>query len=253
MNPESLGFKDHFSRQAADYAKFRPQYPRALFEFIATEAPNDDLVVDCATGNGQAALGLAEFFRQVIALDASVKQIESAQPHDRVQYRVAAAEATGLPDDSCDAVTVAQALHWFDLDSFYAEVTRILKRGGVVAVWAYNYLRVSPEIDAVLRRFHDEIVGPFWPPERKLVGHGYRDLPFPFAEIVAPDLWIETKWTIQHLLGYLSTWSATQRYQAEKGQDPLGLIENELVALWGDVEAERLGIWPLVVRLGRTS
>ena len=253
MNPESLGFKDHFSQRAADYAKFRPQYPRALFEFVAAKAPDQDLAVDCATGNGQAALGLSEFFRQVVALDASAKQIASAQPDDRVQYRVATAESTGLPDDSCDAVTVAQALHWFDLDAFYAEAKRILKRGGVLAVWAYNYLRVSPDIDAVLRRFHDEIVGPFWPPERKLVGHGYRDLPFPFEEIAVPELWIETRWTVAHLLGYLHTWSAAQRYQAEKGRDPLALIENELVALWGDPEAERLGVWPLVVRLGRAS
>ena len=253
MNPESLGFKDHFSQRAADYAKFRPQYPRALFEFVAAKAPDQDLAVDCATGNGQAALGLSEFFRQVVALDASAKQIASAQPDDRVQYRVATAESTGLPDDSCDAVTVAQALHWFDLDSFYAEAKRILKRGGVLAVWAYNYLRVSPDIDAVLRRFHDEIVGPFWPPERKLVGHGYRDLPFPFEEIAVPELLIETRWTVAHLLGYLHTWSAAQRYQAEKGRDPLALIENELVALWGDPEAERLGVWPLVVRLGRAS
>lgn len=253
MNSDSLGFKDHFSRQAADYAKFRPQYPRALFAWIAAQAANHELAVDCATGSGQAAVGLTEFFRQVIALDASTKQIQSAQPHPRVEYRVATAEATGLPDNSCDAVTVAQALHWFELELFYAEMNRVLKPGGVLAVWAYNYLRLSPEVDAVLRRYHDEIVGPFWPPERKLVGHGYRDLPFPFEEISAPDFWIETTWTVAHLLGYLRTWSATQRYEAEKGSDPLALIENDLIARWGDPKAERLGVWPLVVRLGRAS
>jgi SAM-dependent methyltransferase len=211
------------------------------------------MAVDCATGNGQAALGLAEFFRQVIGLDASANQIESAQPNDRVQYRVAPAEATDLPENSSDAVTVAQALHWFDLESFYAEAKRILKPGGVLAVWAYNYLRVSPEIDAVLRRYHDEIVGPFWPPERKIVGRGYRDLPFPFEEVAAPDLWIETRWTLKHLLGYLSTWSATQRYRATKNEDPLALVENDLAVLWGNPEAERVGVWPLVVRLGHVS
>jgi SAM-dependent methyltransferase len=253
VNPESSGFKDHFSRQSADYAKFRPQYPRELFQWIAAQAPDDQLAVDCATGNGQAALGLAEFFRRVIGLDASAKQIESAQPDDRVEYRVAPAETTGLPESYCDVVTVAQALHWFDLDKFYAEAKRILKPDGVLAVWAYNYLRISPEIDAVLHRYHDEIVGPFWPPERKIVGRGYRDLPFPFAEIAAPDLCIETRWTLAHLLGYLSTWSATQRYRAEKGQDPLTLIENDLVALWGNAETERSGVWPLVVRLGHSS
>ena len=154
-----MSFKDHFSRQATDYAKFRPQYPHALFEFIAAQAPNDELALDCATGNGQAAVALAEFFREVIGVDASAAQIESAQPNDRVEYRVAPAEATGLPSNSCDAMTVAQALHWFDLETFYAEAQRVLKPGGVLAVWAYNYLRVTPEVGAILRHFHDEVVG----------------------------------------------------------------------------------------------
>ena len=158
-----MSFKDHFSQQATDYARFRPQYPRALFEFIAANSPNEELALDCATGSGQAAVALTEFFKRVIAIDASAQQIANAQPNERVKYRVAPAEASGLCASSCDTITVGQALHWFRLDDFYAEAKRVLKPGGLLAAWTYDHLRISPEVDAVVRRYHDDIVGPFWP------------------------------------------------------------------------------------------
>lgn len=247
-----MSFKDHFSGQAADYAKFRPHYPRALFEFIVGQAPNDERALDCATGNGQAAVALAEFFHAVIGIDASAAQIASAQPNDRVEYRVAPAEATGLAPNSCDAIAVAQALHWFDLGAFYSEARRVLRPGGVLAVWAYNYLRVSTEVEAVLRHFHDEVVGPYWPAERLMVGRGYLDLLFPFEEIAIPPFQIDVQWTLEHLLGYLRTWSATHRFMAAQGNDPVEVIAEELKMAWGQTR-ERLAVWPLVVRIGRKS
>lgn len=247
-----MGFKDHFSKQAADYAKFRPRYPRALLEFIAARAPNDESALDVATGNGQAAVALADFFRRVIAIDASASQVASAQPNDRVKYRVAAAEATGLEADSCDAITVAQALHWFDLAAFYREAHRVLRPGGVLAIWAYQHLRVAPEVDAVVWRFYSGIVGLYWPPERRLVEAGYRELPFPFEEVETPAFQIEERWSCEHLLGYLRTWSATQRFVQEQGRDPLEEIASDLAKAWGD-EVERLVVWPLSTRIGRTA
>ena len=246
-----MSFKDHFSRQATDYARFRPQYPHALFRFIAVTAPNDQLALDCATGNGQAAVALAEFFQKVIALDASGEQIARAQPNEQVEYRVAPAESTGLPAHSVAAITVAQALHWFELEAFYAEARRVLQPHGVLAVWAYNYLLLSPEVDPLVRRFHDEIVGPFWPPERKLVGRGYRELPFPFDEIETPAFQIEVRWSLAHLLGYLRTWSATQRFLAAQERDPVELVESDLEQAWGNPAEDKLAVWPLTVRLGR--
>jgi len=246
-----VSFKDHFSRQATDYAQFRPRYPRALFQHIASVSPNRELALDCATGTGQAAVALAEFFEKVIALDASANQIASARGHARVQYRIASAEATGLTTHSCDAITVAQALHWFELDGFYAEARRILKPDGVLAVWAYNELQISPEVDLVVRRFHDAVVGAYWPAERKLVGRGYLDLPFPFTEIETPPFQIEVYWSLEQLLGYLRTWSATQRFIAANGHDPVELIEGDLAQAWGDAAQERSAIWPLTMRVGR--
>ncbi|HEY1582113.1 MAG TPA: class I SAM-dependent methyltransferase [Chthoniobacterales bacterium] len=247
-----MSFKDHFSRQASDYAKFRPQYPRALFAFIAAHAPNDRQALDCATGNGQAAIAFAEFFQRVTAVDASASQIENAQPNERVEYRVAPAEATELATDSVDAITVAQALHWFNLERFYAEARRLLKPGGVLAIWAYNYLRLAPEVEKVLRHFHDDVVGAYWPPERKMVGRPYLELPFPFKEIVAPPFQIEVHWTLEHLLGYLRTWSATHRYRAAKGTDPVDLIAKDFARAWpGDPKEPRLVSWPLTTRIGR--
>lgn len=248
---EGMSFKDHFSRQAIEYARFRPRYPRALFDFIAAAAPNDERALDAATGNGQAATALAAHFEKVIALDASAGQLARAQPNDRVEYRVALAEATGLSARSFDALTVAQALHWLDLDLFYAEARRLLQPRGVLAVWAYNDLRIARAVDAIVKHFHDDVVGPFWPPERKIVGRGYLALPFPFHEIETPPFEIEVQWSLEQLLGYLRTWSATERFRAAGRDDPVAALTPDLTKAWGNPSDVKRAIWPLTVRVGR--
>lgn len=247
-----MSFKDHFSGHAADYSRFRPDYPAELFAWLAAQTPARERAWDCATGSGQAACGLAPHFAEVIATDASAPQVENARPCRGVRYAVASAEASGLVDATIDLITVAQALHWFDLPRFYAEVSRVLRPGGVIAVWTYNLFRLDPAIDALVDRFYSETVGDYWPFERRLVEGGYRDLPFPFAAVEpVPEFRMQSAWSLDHLTGYLGTWSAVRRYREAKGVDPVAELRPALAAVWGDAERERAVQWPLALRVGR--
>ena len=241
-------FKDHFSKQAAEYAKFRPRYPKELFRWLASVAPSNEIAWDCATGSGQAAVELADVFARVIATDASEKQIANAEKHPRVEYRVATAENSGLESQSIDLITVAQALHWFDLEKFYSEVRRVLKPRGVIAATAYKLATVSPAIDSLVNHYYSDVVGTYWPSERVLV-EKFEDLPFAFAEIETPAFEMTAEWSVEQLLGYLRTWSATQRFMAAEKRDPLNEVEAELRAVWG--EKEQRVIWPLTLKVGQ--
>jgi SAM-dependent methyltransferase len=247
MNRE---FKDHFSGHAADYATYRPSYPRELFAYLGSVSPSRERVWDCATGNGQAARGLTEFFHEIIATDASEKQIASAGQQARVRYRLALAEQSGLAPASVDLVTVAQALHWLNLGAFYAEAKRVLKPNGILAVWCYNLFHVAPEIDALLEKYYRETVGPFWDFERKLVETGYGTIEFPFAELSAPNFRMQAEWTLDHLLGYVRTWSATKAFIAAHGSDPVCPLGADILPFWGNPASARVITWPLHMRVG---
>ncbi|HXX41761.1 MAG TPA: class I SAM-dependent methyltransferase [Chthoniobacterales bacterium] len=247
-----MQFKDHFSTQAADYAKFRPRYPALMFKYLGEIAPERKLAWDCATGNGQAAVELANVFDRVIATDASEKQIANAERHKHVDYRIAPAENSGLDSYSVDLVMVAQALHWFDLDRFYPEVNRVLQQSGVFAASAYRFFQITPEIDRIVNhRYYREIVGPHWPAERTSI-EKFEEIPFPlsFSEMETPPFEMTLQWNLQHLLGYLSTWSATQRFIAANKRNPLDEIERELRVAWGDTKRLRRIVWPLTLRAG---
>ena len=250
----SQPFHDHFSGVANRYADFRPHYPVALFDHLATLVSQSSVVWDCACGNGQATLDLATRFDKVIATDASKEQIASAPAHPKVEYRIAPAEHGGLPDKSIGLVTVAQALHWFDFDHFYAEVKRVLIPDGVVAVWAYGINTVEgDEVNQLVQDFYANTVGPYWPPERKLVEEDYRTIPFPFAEMASPTFRMEERWTLDQLLGYFSTWSATSRYVKATGKNPLEPLTASLKPIWGDANLPRRITWPLSARIGRRN
>ncbi|AXI02013.1 class I SAM-dependent methyltransferase [Aquirhabdus parva] len=244
-------FKDHFSSLANAYATFRPDYPNALFTWLSSLCVEHELAWDCATGNGQAAKHLAQYFTQVAATDASVDQITQATGPANVQFSVAPAEHTNLPDQSVDLLVVAQAVHWFDFDAFYAEAKRVLKPQGVIALITYAHHRVDETIDVPSLHYYHDIIGNYWPPERKWVENLYRDLPFPFEEISAPTFKLEAEWSLPHFIGYQATWSATKQYMASTGHNPIPELEATLRPLWGKPETLRKIEWPIALRVGR--
>jgi SAM-dependent methyltransferase len=245
------GFADHFSSVAPAYASWRPHYPDSLFAWLGGLPARRELAWDCGAGSGQATLALTPFFRRVVATDASAAQLAAAPTHPRVEYRVTPAEASGLEAGSVDLVTVAQALHWFTLTAFYDEVDRVLAPGGVLAVWTYASPRLRDTgLQRCLERFYTDIVGPYWPPERRHVEDGYRTLPFPFVELPVPEFKMTASWTLEQLLGFVGTWSATARFRELQGRDPVVQLRAELAAHWGPAGAEDLIEWPLSLRVG---
>lgn len=244
-------FRDHFSPVANHYFNNRPTYPPALFDWLANRCKTQDLAWDCATGNGQAACELGRMFKHVVATDASSAQVDLGMPHPHVRYRVAPAEHSGLDANSVDLLVVAQALHWFDLESFHAEARRVLKSSGILAILSYGVLHVEGEtVNALIQQFYHNHIGPYWPPERRHVENGYRDLPFPFHPIAAPPFVMKTQWNMQQLLGYFRSWSATNRYIKATGIDPVTALETRLHPCWGCPTQPRIVEWPLALQAG---
>ncbi len=246
-----MHFKDHFSAHAGLYREARPHYPDALFDWLAAQAPARGLACDAGCGNGQASVALAARFGHVHATDPSATQIAAAEPRANIDYRVEPAEACSLADASADLVTVAQALHWFDQTRFHAEVRRVLKPHGVFAAWTYADCSVDPAVDAAKNRLYVDLTGPYWPPERVHVEGGYRDLPFPYTPIAAPPFEMGAHWDLMQFLAYLRSWSATQRYLREQGEDPVALVEPELRWVWRDPARRREVRWRFHLRCGR--
>jgi SAM-dependent methyltransferase len=248
-----MNFEDHFSIQSGQYAQFRPTYPDELYAYLVSIAPSNLLAWDCGTGNGQAAIGLARHYERVFATDASADQIARAYPHARVEYHVADAEHVGLEAESADLVTVAQAVHWFDFDKFYAEVKRVLKPNGVLAVWTYHLPSISPQIDKLLLGFYSEVLAGFWPERIRYVDERYSTLPFPFDEIHPPSIAMESRWDLSQFTGFLDSWSGTQRYIKQNGDHPLKIIWDDLASNWKDEKEKRLVRCPMYFRIGRNT
>jgi SAM-dependent methyltransferase len=244
-------FKDHFSTRSADYAAYRPTYPSALVDTLADLSPATDTALDVGCGTGQLSVLLAERFSRVIATDASAQQVGQGTPHERVEYRTAPAEASGLPDGSVDCLTAAQAAHWFDLPTFYAEARRVLKPGGVLALIAYGIMQVDAATDPVIQHFYWKVIGPYWPPERRHVEEGYRSFDFPFEELAPPPLAIKIAWCRDDLLGYVGTWSAVRGAERELGSAPVDEFRRALETVWPDAEERRPVRFPISMRLGR--
>lgn len=248
-----MSFEDHFSQRAQEYARYRPSYPPELFAYLASLCSHHQLAWDCGTGNGQAALGLTGQFDRIVATDASAEQLAHAFPHARIEYRAAPAEDVNLDSGSVDLVTAALAVHWFHFEPFYREVTRVARAGGILAVWTYHLAVIEPRIDQVLAEYYSEVLAGYWPERIRYVDECYRTLPFPFEELRAPNFEMQAHWDLYQLLGFLDSWSATRRYEAERGQNPLQVIWQTLAEAWGEAEQVRDIRWPLYLRVGKVK
>jgi len=243
-------FKDYFSSQSIQYANHRPKYPEKLYRYLLGECRERKLAWDVGTGNGQAAHKLSNYFDTVFATDASSSQIINAIQKSNIKYMVVNEQAPVIKRRSVNLITVAQALHWFDLDLFYAEVDRVLKRYGLVACWSYGMFRIDMKVDREIDWLYSELLNGYWAPERRLVETGYRTLSFPFRELRAPKFEIKSVWNLEKMIGFLSSWSAVANFKKREKLDPI--LENvcRLKFAWGDPEAVKEVIWPISIRVG---
>ncbi len=244
--------KDNFSHQSKEYAKYRPTYPDELINFLVSFTSDKQCAWDCGTGNGQIAVKLSNYFKQVFATDISEKQISNAPKISNIKYKVEPAESTKFKDNMFDLITVAQAIHWFDFDKYYQEVKRTLKQDGIIAVVGYSLPKISPDVDKVIYKFYSKFVGDLWDKERDFIDKGYTTIPFPFKEISAPPFKICDKWTFENLIGYLNTWSATQHYIRERNENPVDKIEREIQINWGNNKYRNI-IFPILLRIGKNT
>jgi SAM-dependent methyltransferase len=242
--------KDNFSSQAAVYAKYRPAYPAALFDFILSHAKGREAAWDCATGNGQTAKELSPHFKKVLATDISRKQLDNAIAAENIFYSVQPAEQTGFAENSIDLITVSQALHWFNFEKFYKEAVRVSKPGCWLAVWMYSLLRISPDIDMIIEDYHFQALEKYWDNERKHVDNNYSTIPFPFPGIETPPFSIEYLWGLDELEGYLNTWSALQKFITANGYSPVPELIKKIQPFWKD---KMRIVFPVYLRMGQVK
>lgn len=247
-----MSTKDLFSGHAQVYAAFRPTYPDELYQFIFKHLKERSTAWDCATGNGQVARYLSKHFEKVYATDISQQQLQAAFQADNIFYSVSKAEQTSFKENQFDLITVGQALHWIDTEKFYNEVNRTARQQALLAVWGYSLLNIEPQIDELMSDFYKIKVGRYWDNARKLVDDQYRNIPFPFLQIEAPPFRLRVQWTIDHLAGYLTSWSATQKYITEKGENPVPVFIETIKPFWKEKESKEV-TFPLFMKLGRIN
>ena len=247
---KTQNFKDLFSQSSQDYAKYRPQYPDTLYSYLASLCDQKNLAWDCATGSGQAALQLAQHFDAVTATDLSEAQLSQAATHKNIKYQVGSAEAAPLLSNTVNLTTVAQALHWFRHDAFFAEVKRVSAPGGVLAVWCYDLAKIDHNVDEVILNLYRNTLAGCWEPERRFLDAGYKNIQVPFDEIMPPPIAMTATWSLAHLQGYLTTWSAVNTYIKKFGVNPLAALSTDLSRAWGANKTKPVS-WDLKLRVFR--
>lgn len=247
-----MKYTSHFAEKSEDYLRFRPEYPHALFDYLKQLTEEHELAWDAGTGNGQAAVKLAEFFNNVVGSDINQAQLDVAMKRNNIYYVCSPVEKTNIPHASVDLIVVAQALHWFDLEKFYREVNRVAKPNAKIAAWCYSLGNVDAEIDQHIMKLYGDILGDaYWPQQRKYVDAAYQTIPFPFQKITAPVLQMEKTINFFELIGYLQTWSAVKEYVARNAKSPVDLIYADLQKAWGNPIDERVIRWPIHMLVGK--
>ena len=243
--------KDLFSKQSDLYARYRPTYPRELYDYIISFVKEKNTAWDCATGNGQAAAVLSQYFKKVIATDISAAQIEKARAKENIEYGVCPAESTPFADNTFDLVTVAQAYHWIKWNEFKKEVTRVCKPNALIAVWMYyNHTTGDEKIGKAVRDFYENVTKPYWDYERKYVEEKYATVEFDYELLPVRNFETVLNWKREDLLGYISSWSAVQKYIKTNGNSPIPIIEEKLEKLWPEDEVKKVA-FPIYLKLGR--
>lgn len=244
--------KDNFSTQSDRYAKYRPTYPANFFDYLNSIVPNKQNAWDCGTGNGQVAYELKKTFNNVFATDISQSQIDNALNADNISYSVQPAEKTNFENGLFDLIVVAQAIHWFDFEKFYTEVNRTAKDKALLCVVGYGRLEISEKIDDLIADFYDNIIGKYWDKERKYIDDNYKTIPFPFDEIQAPNFVNTQYWTLEHLIGYLNTWSAVKHFIKQNKYNPIDKLQIEIEQFWDNDQIKQIH-FPLLLRIGRIA
>ncbi len=243
--------KDKFSAQAAIYKKYRPVYPKGLYDVILNTTKGRGVCWDCATGNGQVANVLSDHFDAVFATDLSENQIKQAPQKSNITYSVSRAESTTFSDKQFDLITVAQAMHWFDFDAFGKEANRVLRDDGCICIWGYGPLKVEGEAGKLVDKFYKDIIGSYWDPERKHIDEGYKNVDLHFKSVELNNkMAIEENWTIEQLQGYFDSWSSVQNYIEKNSSNPVPEIMEEIKSVWGSSEKLKVTL-PIFLKIGK--
>jgi SAM-dependent methyltransferase len=250
MPEKILHPKDYFSGHAADYANFRPHYPTELIKYISKLIKYRGVAWDCACGNGQLAVALANHFHLVMATDISENQISKAPANKGIFYTVQSAEKTDFPDAYFDLITIGQALHWFNLPAFYKEAKRVLTPNGLIVAIAYGFVKINPELDAIINRLYSDTLGDYWPPERQLIEDKYASIFWPFTPLDFPAFEMKCNWSLTQMMGYLNTWSAVKAYEKANHLNPVQDISEELNHAWGQAKNAEI-TFPLIIKAGK--
>ncbi|SFF43579.1 Methyltransferase domain-containing protein [Sunxiuqinia elliptica] len=234
MDPNSRSF-DVDSRH---YARSRPKYPAEFYDYLCSLLPSRQRLWDCACGNGQVAIDLANQFEEIQATDFSENQLKQAFRHPKITYQLSAAESTNFPNRHFDLICVGQALHWFNIPAFFEEANRILRSQGVLAIFGYGFFMISPAIDQLIDHVLHAAISPYWSDKNRLIMSGFQGVQFPFQQVDIPEFSMNQHWQLKDLLAFVSTWSAVKRYREEKQQDILEILQDQLSPLWEQTESK---------------